>query len=440
MANRYASRMEKPWLPTWVDAERGDAGSDVRFDEYVNLTEVGQAKLYDALKLTLLTGRARQPTKAAERAYVQILGCIAANAIVATALGPRTRVHYSRANTTYVGGTSPYHPSWMTSKLLRQTADKLGAGGYINSIIGTAGPSTGRDWSRSTYEPTLKLLALLRELGLDATSVERDSDAAPVIFLQDEAAQQKLYDPTAPGFADKIASLKAWLAQVEQADIALHLPPTDPDKSAPALGSRLYRRFGSSLAEHGRFYGGWWQNLPKEKRAHITISEEHTVELDFQGLVARMLYHQQGQDFEGDPYAIPEVIEACQREGLDWEVARPAVKQVFNFMLNAKKRGGYEQSKAFDGLPSTLSRKEVVEAVERHHAPVAHRFFKRQALALMNQDSRICAAIMAAGVRDGVIVLPIHDSFIVAEAQADWLRAQMVEAYRAELGFDPVVL
>ena len=54
----------------------------------------------------------------------------------------------------------------------------------------------------------------------------------------------------------------------------------------------LVRIFSNgSFKEGGRFYRGWWQNVPSEYRKHITIDMKHTVEYDFSQLNPQMLYY-----------------------------------------------------------------------------------------------------------------------------------------------------
>ena len=64
----------------------------------------------------------------------------------------------------------------------------------------------------------------------------------------------------------------------------------------------------------GRFYGGWWQTIPKDDRRFITINGRPTVEVDFSEIHPTMLYLLDGQSApesiydlglmrEGDPPA-----------------------------------------------------------------------------------------------------------------------------------------
>ena len=73
------------------------------------------------------------------------------------------------------------------------------------------------------------------------------------------------------------------------------------------------------------------------RRASITINGEATVELDYSSCHPRLLYHSLGCELEGDAYAIPEIMEAAENDGMDWAEVRRVVKAVFGHMLNSTK-------------------------------------------------------------------------------------------------------
>src|SRR5262249_37427882 len=62
---------------------------------------------------------------------------------------------------------------------------------------------------------------------------------------------------------------------------------------------RLHRVFNNTLDEGGRFYGGWWQNIPSKYRRFITINGVPTRELDYSNLHAAMLYAREGLPWIG---------------------------------------------------------------------------------------------------------------------------------------------
>ena len=52
----------------------------------------------------------------------------------------------------------------------------------------------------------------------------------------------------------------------------------------------------------GRFYGAWWISCPSGLRPYILINGKRTVEVDYSGLHAAMLYAEHGQTIPDDPY------------------------------------------------------------------------------------------------------------------------------------------
>ena len=53
----------------------------------------------------------------------------------------------------------------------------------------------------------------------------------------------------------------------------------------------LYRIFSNNdFGQGGRFYRGWWQNVPSEYRQFITIDSKRTQEYDFSQLGPNMIY------------------------------------------------------------------------------------------------------------------------------------------------------
>ena len=59
--------------------------------------------------------------------------------------------------------------------------------------------------------------------------------------------------------------------------------------------NQLHRVFNQgSFSLGGRFYGGWWQNIPAECRAAITINGDPTIEMDYPRLHPTLLYDELG--------------------------------------------------------------------------------------------------------------------------------------------------
>lgn len=66
---------------------------------------------------------------------------------------------------------------------------------------------------------------------------------------------------------------------------------------------KLYRVFNNnSFDQGGRFYGAFYQTMPKDLRKDILINGEPTVELDYAAHHVRIPYHLEGVDYREDPY------------------------------------------------------------------------------------------------------------------------------------------
>ena len=136
----------------------------------------------------------------------------------------------------------------------------------------------------------------------------------------------------------------------------------------------LHRVFNDPyLHTGGRFYGGWWQNIPREYRPYIVVNAKQMVELDYSNQHPSILYAQAGVIRQDDCYS--EVIKLHDRPlSVTHKDVRDMVKAAFNAMLNSPKP--LRQAPA--GVkPSKFGLKwaEVSEAIIRFHEPIAHHFY-----------------------------------------------------------------
>ena len=200
------------------------------------------------------------------------------------------------------------------------------------------------------------------------------------------------------------------------------------------LGGRLCRIFNNGCWSHGgRFYGGDWESLPKGVRKQIRIDGKPTVERDYSALHVRMLYMREtGIDCRDDPYLIP---------GYESEEARGAFKKILLACVNAKSRTAAvrailrDRQEHPDEYPAGLNVKDAVDAFLSAHAPIRHCFFNPTlGVRLQNDDAAIANRVLLDLDRQGVVALPIHDSFVVAEQHDETLRGAMELAYRDLIG------
>lgn len=185
----------------------------------------------------------------------------------------------------------------------------------------------------------------------------------------------------------------------------------------------IYRRiFNRGSYEYGgRFYCEF-QNVPKAVRAALQIDGEDTIELDFSAIHGRMLYAERGVNYVGDPYRV---------KGIE----RGTVKLVFNILLNASNRR--EALGAIKYNVGIESPEGIAGAVASAHDLIRKEFYTGAGLRLQRADSAIAERVMLDLLPE--VVIPIHDSFIIRESRGGDLRDVMMAAYRAVVGFSPII-
>lgn len=181
--------------------------------------------------------------------------------------------------------------------------------------------------------------------------------------------------------------------------------------------NRLYRIFNQSSFEiAGRMYGGWWQSLSKAFRSRITINEQPTREVDFSGMHIALLYAEEGVALQGDPYEI---------EGIDRSY-RPVVKQTFLTMINAL-TGQQTKQPPRNTLPMDWD--SLQTKIRQRHEPIRRHFNSDAGRRLQRIDSEIAERIMIRMGQRGVLVLPVHDSFVAPHTCTDDLKSEMARAF-----------
>lgn len=405
----------------------GDRLTQCRLDEFLMFGEDDQAAVVDWLAPIIDKERLRARKPDDVGPFNRTVGLVVANALSGGTHG----VHYSRRPETY-SGASPYKPAWLGSTHLLGVINGLAKEGLVEAAVGRwDGPfSLGL---QSAFSATHALVEGLdaRNIGLEA--VRRDTVNAPVIVLKDENKRRICYDPRGEWIAQRIGELRAYNAFIEDQDIFL------PGHGTPRFCSltRIYN--DGSWKRGGRHYQGWWQNIGPAERLGILINGQGVIELDFGGFMTRALYHLSGLDFQGDPYDVPEVRGLFEGAGLDWlKEGRPIVKDAINVLLNVSSRHAiYKMRDQFPDQRVPL--KHIVPRIIEYHKPIGDSFFKVVSPRIMNIESNICSDIILTGMSDGVVILPIVDSFITDEKNNDYLRGLMYSSYRRELRFEPLI-
>ena len=191
------------------------------------------------------------------------------------------------------------------------------------------------------------------------------------------------------------------------------------------LSSRTLRRVFNrgSFEMGGRFYGGWWQNIPSAYRSVITINGYRTVEADYSQFHPNILYHLHQAKLSGqDAY-----------ERILGPEHRDLSKKIFNACLNSS----YETNRPPKGMTISqtgLTWREIKERLRKTHPQIENAFFTDQGMRLQFYDSQMAEHVMLAFAKDKKPILPVHDSFLVLEDDQELLLERMKSAYQQVLG------
>lgn len=186
----------------------------------------------------------------------------------------------------------------------------------------------------------------------------------------------------------------------------------------------------NSLEQGGRFYGAWWQSIPKEYRTLISLNGEYTVEMDYSCVHIHLLY--------------AELQQACSMEdhyvfGKLTREFRPITKKVMMILINAKTEksalGAIKKQGLFNGgYPEGVnSTEEFLEEIHLHHHPIKKYFSSGMGVKLQYKDSQIAEGVMLEMLPESC--LPVHDSFIVKETLKERLEEVMNEQFELTTGF-----
>ncbi len=184
----------------------------------------------------------------------------------------------------------------------------------------------------------------------------------------------------------------------------------------------LYRVFNNGRFDQGgRYYGGWWQNIPSDLRRWITINGYPVAELDYSNMQIAMLYAQEGMRLEGDAYTVDGIPEQY----------RKFLKTTMFKIINAT---GKMRAPLKSERPEGWEWNQIVDALSEKHRYISQYFFSGIGLSLQRTDSDIAETVMMDLKGKGVLALPVHDSFLVMEKHGDLLQQSMQDAYRHHTG------
>jgi hypothetical protein len=197
-----------------------------------------------------------------------------------------------------------------------------------------------------------------------------------------------------------------------------------------------------SFFHGGRFYGGWWQQIGSELRKSIRINDQATVERDYSGIHIALAYALQGHPPPRDAYRLDTVFDEYKG---DADRQRKDVKSLALIAINAATR--QKALNAFTGTINSQVRHGERPPIEMDNS-LAERlldgFLDKNpllsedmgtgaGLALQRIDSDITSKIIKHFTGKGIVVLAIHDSYIIETQYHEELAQVMEQSFRDSL-------
>lgn len=316
--------------------------------------------------------------------------------------------------------------------------------GYVIALDGNASPLRVNRRSAG-IQATLKFAAMVDGLGLTVRDIWRspsqdliqlrapklnDGTKRRIPFQWTEDLKAKAANLGSINQLIQDTSIRLNVSDAQWSEIMVHIARKRDEEMPEELvdgltldltQKALYRVFNNgSFDQGGRFYGGWWQAVPKKWRSYITIAGRKVVELDYAAMHPTALSHQLGLPTPSRFYEI----------GVG---AKPLVKATFNALINARGTS-IKPIQGFDEKEAGMSWSQFLQRVKAHFQPFREYFGTGQGLKLQKLDSDIAEAVMLHFARQSKVVLPVHDSFLCDQHLESELAFIMEEEFRHRTG------
>ena len=179
----------------------------------------------------------------------------------------------------------------------------------------------------------------------------------------------------------------------------------------PGQAPSVVRIFSRSRFDlHGRYYG-WWQGLPKDRRADLLINNEFTVEPDFHWLHPTLLYAMCGHAIAHDPYTTGYWPRAAGKLAFNTAVNAKTTSEAIGGLLKKRHETGDDGEPVWKYGERQTAR--ILEAIKEANPRIAHMFGSDAGVRLMAIDSGMAGRVMKGCRKAGIPCLPVHDSFRV---------------------------
>jgi hypothetical protein len=297
---------------------------------------------------------------------------------------------------------------------------------FVSRRVAPARPEEGLPRRRSSLHPGpgfLEVANALKVLGQPLPPVQ-------YVLLRDRQRRTMAYSATTQTTRTE-ALLRRYNEMLARCTITRASAATDSEEQHRIEPRPIVAIFNDAdFRRGGRLYCGPWMNLSKAERAALRIDGEPVVELDYPGCHLRLLLAAAGEDrlardLSFDPYAIA---------GFD----RGTVKLGIHILLNAADAheavGALQLRLAELGIATAQqTAADVIDAVQRTLPMLAPVWSTGIGIELMNVDANMCLSVIGRLMDQGIVVLTVHDSFIVPARHEAALQQAMDDAFEIGL-------
>ena len=217
-------------------------------------------------------------------------------------------------------------------------------------------------------------------------------------------------------------------------DVELPIDKIDYDRRRKiGFANRTYAKcyLNRSYKLGGKYYGPCWQNLSKELRGKIKINGEETVELDFNAMHLHLLYCKVNKRLTD---YIPEGIDAYQLPNRNRKIIKTSFTCCINNNCN-KDNVNYVVGRSLvkkypEIFVKNTSYRDILEELGSYHPEVRQFFYAQIGNEISNMESKVSDYIIGKLTKKNILVLNIHDSFIVSIAYKDILLNTMTDSFK----------
>ena len=186
-------------------------------------------------------------------------------------------------------------------------------------------------------------------------------------------------------------------------------------------GDTIYRQYSGDTKTGGRFVLRSVQSLPKLIRASLLFDGAQTSELDYGSMQFNLALK-----LEGLEAADEDIYESLTCRF----ISRDDVKDVLTVALGEKSEALFRRNQAYkprseQAAGSLNNALLVIDRFRKRYPALQKYLFSQSWKVLQHEESNIALRVMTDLVEEGILVLPIHESFIVKKKYEGTLREVM---------------